>query len=93
MKYATIGAGVSATLIAGSVLAVTSAGVGGGPQLERVCVGHDVDESCQVGPPSGTVNGHRDRIPSTEHNGSVNTDPACRGALVTAPGRTTPRPR
>jgi hypothetical protein len=51
---------VGSALIVASVLVLGLAGADAGarPHVEEACSGHDRGQSCQFGPPSGTVDGH-----------------------------------
>jgi hypothetical protein len=89
MKHTSICAGVSALLISGAVVAVTSVAVGAesGSKLEKVCQGQGVDEDCLVGPPWGTNDGHAsagDVDPGANDDGSGNADLAAAN-LAAAP--------
>jgi hypothetical protein len=48
----------AAAVVAGSVLLVTFTGAEAEPQPEKICRGQDPDADCQVGPPTGTTDGH-----------------------------------
>ena len=62
MKLTSIQRAVSTALVGASAVLVAVAGAaaaaGSGPRLERMCLGDTIDEDCQVGPPSGTTDGH-----------------------------------
>jgi hypothetical protein len=60
VNHTSIRAGGAAALAVVSVLLVSFAGADAGnrPRPESNCPGNDADQSCQVGPPSGTVADH-----------------------------------
>jgi hypothetical protein len=62
MKLTSVPRALSTVLVTASVVLVGVAGAvaaaGSGPQFERMCLGDQIDEACQAGPPSGTTDGH-----------------------------------